>query len=410
MDPELEVGGTPAATETASSAAETSGDRVRPKLDFSGLTPAQLNEVPDIHGGAGDETATTTTTTTPAAGTAAATTPAPADPNIAANAARHAAAATQTQTQAVAPSLRDAARAAGLDLSQFASDQDAVAHLIQANQRQQADDYYTQLGRSLAPHYREIQPIIAAKAAAPTQAQTRPAYMPPEFDKGWLNRVEQDQKTGAWKALPGQDPAYADKVQVYADWMARFNENPMAVIQPAIQDEARKIAAEVFTRQNQQAVAQTTIQSIVQTNAPWLYQANEHGQNYVNTNGQYIATPMGARYLQHIQTLGAAGVADPKALDTLAKNLLRGEFNTATGQALVGATAAATTTQTRAAIANPAVNAGQVVAPGVNPTRPAATAAEETGLSLFERMRRDMAANGVVDADVAGSVGGGWGT
>ncbi len=366
----------------------------RPVADYSGLTAEELAAVPDLHGG--DEPVVANPTN-PAK---------PGDPNIAANQARAAAAAAAAPgvaQPAATPTIRDAARQYGFNLDQYTDDSSAFAALVQAAQNGQRNDYFAQVGQRVAPHAADFQAFLAAKAA-PAAAPARPAYMPPEFNESDLNFVEKDQATGVWRAKPGVDPAYADRVNKYQDWQTQFQRNPAGFIQPMIQDEARRIAAEVVQQQFAGHQATQTINQIIQTNGAWLYQANEQGQRYTDTQGRFIPTPEGTLYYQKVAELGRSGIKDPATLNRLAIQLVRAELPPAV--APVAQTPAAvvppTTVQARAAAARPNVNPGQAVDPNRR-SQQAGTQSDDTGLSLSERIRKELAAAGVNDSDIADS-------
>jgi hypothetical protein len=306
---------------------------------------------------------------------------APADPNLAPAAPR---------------SIRDAARDYGLDLSQHADDHAAFVALVQAAQAARQDDYYTQLGRQLAPHYRGVQEYLRAQAAQAQQAQAPeapPAWQPPPFDERWLNLVDRDEATGLWRAKPGVNPEYAEAVQAYADWMGRFQRDPMGMIAPMVEARAQEIARQVVQEQYQGYQVQATVSSIVEQNAPWIYQVDAHGRRLVGADGRYVPTPLGARYIAHLQSLRAAGVTDPRAQDHLARSLLQGEL--AVAQAQAGGAGA----QARHARGRPDVNPGQAVEPGRRGSVPGATAPATGGRSLAEVLREQFAAEGITDAD-----------
>ena len=357
----------------------------------SGLTPEQLAEVPDIMGGTDDGTpasaAPAAPTTTP--GTQApiqATAPAPAQPNV-----------------PVASGVRGQLAALGVDVSGYADDNAALAAL--ARQSQEAayaryvaeaarrDSYYTQLGQRIAPHAGAFEQFLQARVAPKPEAPK--PWQPPEFNEQWLNLVERDQQTGAFRALPGVNPEVADKVQKYADWQANFQRNPMALIQQAVEDQATQIAQRIFNQQSQQIAQQQAVRGIIDSNASWIYQTDAQGRRFVDHAGAPIPTPEGARYISHVRTLDQAGVKDPRVQDQLARQLMASEL----AQARQTQAPATPPAQARAAVGHPTVNPGQAVPPTRQAAVPGATQPDGTGMSLAEQLRQAMHAEGVTDAD-----------
>lgn len=351
----------------------------------SGLTPEQLAEVPDINGGLDDAPAS-------------APAPKPVQTQTPAKPA-------QTPTPAQAQTIREAAAAYGLDLSQHPDDHAAFVHLIRQAQMAQAANqnrYYTDLGMQLAPRLNDIQGFLRTPAPAPVaKAPEAPKpWQPPEFSEQWLNLVEQDQATGVWRSKPGINPEYAEKVQKYADWMQGFNKNPMALISQAIKDQAGEEARRIVAEHHTQTQETATIGSIIEQNASWVYQTDAQGRRYVDQAGNYVPTPEGARYATHLQTLARSGVRDPKMQDQIARQLVQGEIaaRSNTRQTQVAATQ---TPQARAAQARPPVNAGQAVEPTRRRVVPAATEPSSTQKSMADLLRESFAEEGISDADFA---------
>lgn len=309
---------------------------------------------------------------------------APADPNVAPVA--QVAPAPAAPAAPVAPAgFRALAQGLGVDLSGYEDDTTALAALVQtASQAQQ----YMGLAQRIAPVYGEFQQFLAAKQAPPAPAAPAapPAWMPPEFDDRWLNYVERNAETGLFQAKAGGfvSPDVIDKVQQYADWMGQFQKNPMGVILPAIKDEARKMAVEIYGTQFAAQQRTATVNGIMDANAPWLYQADEAGNRYVDQAGKFIPTPTGARYLAQVALLSKAGVRDPKQADLLARQLVHGEIAV---QAAAGG--------------KPAPRPQTVAATTVAPTGvaqrpvPATTPPSDEGLTLTQMLARDVTALGL---------------
>ncbi len=155
----------------------------------------------------------------------------PDDPNLAAATRQQAQAEQQAQT------IREAAAFYGLDLSQFEDDGQAFAHLVQQTQQVRQANYYAQLGQQIAPHYAQVQQYLQQQQAQAQPKAERPAWEAPEFDERWMSLVDKDPNTGVYVAKPGVNPAFAEKVQAYADhvekWTTTLARSPMDGSGPA---------------------------------------------------------------------------------------------------------------------------------------------------------------------------------
>jgi hypothetical protein len=313
----------------------------------------------------------------------------PADPNLAAN----------VPGQGQGNTIREAAKRYGLDLTRYPDDHTAFVALVQAAQSSQRQDVYAQLGRTLAPQHQQIREYLS-RQNQPAQPERQP-WEPPDFDERWLALCQKDEATGVWVARAGVSPAVAEAVNKYSDWIAGFQKNPMAVIRPAIEAESKRIAAQLVEEQFGSYRQEADLRSIVEGNAPWLYQVDEAGRRVADGQGRFFPTPAGARYIVHLQALQQAGVKDPRQADTFAKQLLTGEIAAAQAASPNPAQPGApqVPAQTRQAIGRHPVNPLQAVEPSRRATVPAATEPDENGLNFTERLRKAMAAEGVKDSD-----------
>jgi hypothetical protein len=392
MDPEIEGQENPPAgggTLTTDPATTTAGAQDAPAVGGGA-------ERPDWNSPGASSQATPTPTTT---GTAPATTaPVPADPNQRAG-------ATQTQAQTGAndwQSIREAASAYGYQFDPaIQDDRAALVHLLQRAQANQQADFYAQLGRQLAPQAQSIQQFLAQQSQ-PQQAQGRQPWEAPEFDERWAGLVQQDPTTGLYVAKQGVPHEIAQKVNEYVQWKTNFDRNPGAVLNGMVEARAKEIARSTFNEQFAAQARQQTIGQIVQENSAWLYQQGPDGRPAINpVTGQYQATPVGARYMFHVQALQQAGVKDPRVQDTMAKNLVRGEYALAQQQHAAAAAGQAGNVQTQQAIGRSNTNPLQALPPTQRQVTPGATEPTGAGLSLSEMLRGAFAAEGVRDQDFA---------
>ncbi len=332
-------------------------------------------------------------------GGGAAVPPAPADPNIAAGAG--AAPLGQEGTPPAgtgsSPGIREAALAYGLDLSSFQDDSQAWAYMVQAAQRGTERNYYAELGQQIAPHYQQIQQFLQQQQPVAAAQEKPPAWKHPEYDQRWMGLVERDPNTGTYRAKPGINPQFAEKVQQYHDsidgWATGIVQDPETSLGPLIRQVAGQLLEERFGAQ----AVQQEAQAIYQQNESWLYQTDPAGQRQFDAAGRAVPSALGARYYSHLQTLRQAGVTEPRTLDTLAKNLLQADVLGAQQQQ------AHLQQQQRsvpaAAVAQPNRNTGQALEPVRRDQLPGGSQPSYEGLSLSDRLRRDLEAAGVSDAD-----------
>lgn len=278
----------------------------------------------------------------------------------------------------------------------------ALRHLIQQAGAARQSDFYSQLGRSLAPHAQGVQQYLQTQQQQQAAPQARQPWEAPEFDQRWAGLVEQDPGTGIYVAKQGVPHEIAQKVNAYVEWKTNFDKNPAAVINGMVEARSKAIAQETFREQFATHQRQATIGSIVEQNASWLYAQDQAGQRIVNqATGQYVPSPLGARYIHHVDSLRRAGVTDPRQQDLLAKNLVQGEAALHAYQQGQAAAGQAANPQTAQAVGRPPVNPGQALTPQQRQVTPGATEPTGTGLSLAEMLRQGMAAEGVTDADFA---------
>jgi hypothetical protein len=322
----------------------------------------------------------------------------PADPNQRAGNPQAAAPAAQWQ------SIREAAAAQGFNFDgTVTDDRTALNFLLQQAQRGRQENVYAQLGRQLAPHSGQIQQYLAQQSQPQAATPARQPWEAPEFDERWAGLVTQDPGTGLYTSNQGVPHEIAQKVNAYVEWKKNYDRNPAAVINGMVEARSRAIAAETFREQFAAQQRETTIGSIVQENAAWMYQLDAGGQRLRDYQGQYIPTPTGAAYIAQLQNVQRMGVVDPRMQDKLAKDLVRGQLAQQAQQQAWAAAQQAGNPQTQQAVAQPNRNPLQALPPNQRRVTPGATEPSTKGQSLAEMLRAELAAEGVTDQDVYNS-------
>ena len=270
-------------------------------------------------------------------------------------------------------------------------------------QRGQQENVYAQLGKQLAPRSGAIQQFLSQQTQPQPAAPPRQPWEAPEFDERWAGLVDQDQATGLYTSKPGVPHEIASKVNAFVEWKKGYDRNPAGVINGMVEARAKAISRETFKEQFAAQAREQQISSIVQGNAHWMYQVDPSGQPTRDFRGQFIATPVGAAYMQQLQAVQRMGVTDPRQQDELAKNLVRGQYALAAQQQAWAAQQQAGNPAVAAAAHQPNVNPLQAAPPSTRRANPAATEPDQTGLSLSERLRAALAADGVTDTDIYNS-------
>ena len=302
-------------------------------------------------------------------------------------------------------SIRDVANSRGYQhAGQFQDDAAFLDHLLQqANQARQSD-FYARLGQQMAPHASRIQQFLqqGQQPQQTQQAQPQP-WEAPEFDEKWLNLVERDPATGIYVAKPGADPQFAAKVNAFATWKANYDRNPAAVLNGMVEARAKAIAAETVREQLAVQGREQTVRSIVAENSQWLYQRDQAGQPVRDYLGQPMLTPVGTRYMHHLQQIKGMGVTDPRHQDALAKQAVQAEHYAAQAQAQAARDGQGNP-QSRAATNNPNINPIQTAPPTQRRNHPHDTPESVAGKSLNDMMREALNAEGVTDQDIYNSI------
>ncbi len=320
----------------------------------SAAAPA-ANDTPSSGGLA--ERLTTATAGSPEPSSAAAI---PSTPDGAAAPAQSSAPPSGTEWQGV----RDYAKAQGVDLP-FEDDSAALQALIRSHQEGQQRNYYTDLGRQVAPQAQAIAEYLRQRQAQQAQPQAPPPWQGPEFQKDWLQLVERDENTGRLRSKAGYDPAIAEKVEAYAQWREKFLDQPEQVIAPLIEQRAQQLIEAKFTEYNERQTAD----QIVAANAGWMFAADAQGRPVYTPQGQRQLTAEGVGYARAADTLWRGGLRDVRQIDALARAqvenvILRQRLLATAPAASNGATTLAATTDlggglTRPSAAKPVENGSQ---------------------------------------------------
>lgn len=303
-------------------------------------------------------------------------------------------------------SVLEYARGRGFNFDPTVTDDEgAVNFLLNLARQNEQADLHARLGRQLAPHADRIREFLGQGQQPQQQAPQRKPWEAPEWDDRWVDLVEQI-GNGQYVSKRGAPDWVGQKVNEYVQWQRDFQRNPAAMFNQMLDARAQEMMGDRFNELFAERERKNVVQQITQDNQRFLYQRDQGGNVQTDYRGNAILSPLGAAYLEQLRYVHGLGVTDPRQADNLAKNLVRGQY-------AMAAQAQATAQQQQAA--NPATqqqqfqpNRNQAQA---NPSRqrrndPAATEPDEQGLSLHERMMRDLRGNGVTDEDIRQSVEG----
>lgn len=226
-------------------------------------------------------------------------------------------------------SIRDYGKEAGVDLSQYQDDSQAMQALLaayrQAPQMQQLQ-HLARYGNEYLQHREAFENFRRGQHQAPTQgagtSQAQKSWWSPPCTQQeaqslmaqWSVRDAQ----GAISLRPDAPPSVVEKINGYAqyvqDWENKLRHNPQEAFGQAIRTEAEKIVQERLT-QNQ---AMDQAKAILARNSDWMFYKDGYGQPMP---GNY--TPQGQAFYNYVRQLEAQGVRDPQFTEFWALSMLQ---------------------------------------------------------------------------------------
>lgn len=234
-------------------------------------------------------------------------------------------------------SLRDAARGAGFQgLERFTDDHSFLQHLLL--QAQQAQQYQHQLqqaqqlagyGRKYLQHAQPFEQYLEQQKRAQQAQQTKdPWFKAPEYDPAWRARLTRDPQTGEIRAVPGAPPdlvgKYLSAVEHRENFLDKFAFDPIGAIKPGVEEVVRQIAQEIVEQQLGSYQSTQTSRQILQQNAEWLYERDQHsGRPVYNQNGQPQLSQAGQVYYGHLQRAAQMGFQNDQQAHEYAYSMLQ---------------------------------------------------------------------------------------
>jgi len=232
--------------------------------------------------------------------------------------------------------VREALAREGVDTTQFADDQQALAHLAQIARERPQLEQYAHMGMQQAQQLQQYQQQPpAAQPQAPATPESDPldeAWGAPEYDPNWEQYVEFDQESETYRPInPSVPYAWVDGVNKYHQFLRTktrdFLSNPIKKTWQGIETQVDKRVEERVEAKLREVEDRNTVREFQKNNAGWLYEKGQNGEPVIaHQTGEPVYSPMGQQFRQRIDWLRNNGITEPKQLLFTALDQLRGDF------------------------------------------------------------------------------------
>ena len=311
--------------------------------------------------------------------------------------------------------IRDFAQSQGLDLSSLSDSREAANYLIRRTREQ---DRYADLGREAAPQWQAYQQWVASQRGQPAGGAVPPTkrnpFGLPDYDPSWMTMVRKDPVTGDYLPAPGAPPDIVHRVTDYAmklqNVQQRFWQDPMQFLGELIDARLGPSLQQHIASQMQYGQNMAEAQRFMAENSGWLHRFDQSGNLLLDpVSKQPMLSADGVKFASLLQEAGRLGIQSQQDQVQYATRILRAEtggtpgnagnpaFNTAVA---AGNRSVQDFLQTHNRRPN---NAGRMSPPSA-PGGPPPSAAHPN-LSLREKMKMDLDAAGVTDADISAEPG-----
>lgn len=312
--------------------------------------------------------------------------------------------------------IRDFAAANGLDLSHLNDSREAAAYLIRLARDNNA---YAELGRRYAPHYQRIDQLLSGAgpqgqpaAPAPGAASPKNPFGLPEFDPSWMNMVRKDPVTGDYVPVQGAPPDIVHRVTNYAMQLQaaqqRFWQNPMQFLGDLIDERVKPMLEQRVASTLQVGQNQAEAQRFIAENTGWLHRYDQNGQLLLDPiSKQPLLSQDGEKFVGLLNEAARLGISNQGQQIAYATRILRAETGGTPGNASNPAFASAVAAGNRSVQDYLQTHNRRPNAAGQMTPRPAGAlppSAGREGLSLREKLKMDLDAGGVTDAQIAAEV------
>jgi hypothetical protein len=310
--------------------------------------------------------------------------------------------------------IRDFAQSEGLDLSSLPDSREAAAYLIR---RAREQDRYADVGRQAASDWENYQrwrlgqvspqPGMPGAAAPPAK---RNVFGLPDYDPNWMQMVRKDPVTGDYIPAPGAPPDIVHRVTNYAMQLQaaqqRFWQDPMQFLGELIDQRISPLLDQRVSAHSQYAQNMAEAQRFMTENAGWIHRFDNNGQLLLDpVTKQPMLSSDGAKFAGLLQEAAQMGIASQQQQVAYATRIMRAETGGKTSNPAFNAAVAQgnrTAQDFLAAHNRRPNNAGRMSPPAPGGPPPSAA---HPNLSLREKLKMDLDAAGITDADIAAEPG-----
>lgn len=366
-------------------------------------TPSFLEFMPDLDLASSQTGSPDVPVSSPAPGTVAPPSP---DPGVGASGPA-AVAADASVSGGVAPaqpqfvSVRDHLRELGYGqlADGYENDQTLVADLVRSQESARQALALAQYGQRYLQHAGEFERYLSERQAPQQPRKDSKWWNPPEFNPSWRGLVSRDE-SGNLVTTPGAPPDVLPKYLAYEqyrrDFADRFLSNPEEALSPLIQEKASSIAQEIVNSHLSQMREEHQAGTFLRENASWLHQRDQNGGLVRDYSGRPVLSPAGRQFRSYVEEAEQIGIQGVAAQERYATRLLRADLVAAGIQPQNSQPSNAQLKQQFLQNGSRQPNHGGSVS--TTPDLTGRVPEQNQGLSLAERLRRDLAANGINDA------------
>lgn len=302
-------------------------------------------------------------------------------------------------------SIRDHVAGLGLqDLaSQYRDDESFVNFLVQQHRNAQQAAQLTPYAQRYLAHAQAFEQFLSQQAQQQQaqQPQKKSWWSPPEYNPSWERFVTRDDQ-GNFALVPGSGatPDIIPKVAAYQqyvrDFVTRFTNNPTEALTPLIQEVVQPLLEKHLQQQMGSYQESASVRDFLRGNTNWLYQLGPNNVPLRNHDGTMVLSENGQLFAQLVHEAETQlGLTTAQQQQLYAARVLSaaGRYGVPGGQTQQQA-AASQNDQLKQQFLHRPNPAGAI---GLN-SPSAQPVANDAGMSLADKLRRNLASEGVTDA------------
>lgn len=151
----------------------------------------------------------------------------------------------------------------------------------------------------------------------------------PEWNPAW-NQLIVVGPDGRPSLVAGADPSILPKFIAYQEYRSRVADalisQPEKVIGPLVERAAAEVARKQVEEYAAAQGAQAYVDKVIRENTSWLHQRDENGNVILGPSGLPLLTPEGKRFQELLFQAESLGIADMRAQERYAKDMMRSEY------------------------------------------------------------------------------------